>query len=230
MGVRLRTVAAVMAVVGLSALALGGVAGAQEDGNTIHACYHKNSGALRVVDADATCRNPELPLSWNRTGPAGPSGPSGPRGPSGSQGASGPSGPAGPSGPQGQSGSSGSQGPSGASGPLGTSGPSGSSGPQGPSGASGPLGTSGPSGPSGPQGPSGASGPLGTSGPSGPAGQGALPNWTAYLIPATESPFDPVVQWDSGFRPSLMIRQGAGIVSLIWSRGPRASSGAPSRP
>lgn len=35
---------------------------------TIHACYHKNSGNLRLVSGPNDCRNPELPISWSTGG------------------------------------------------------------------------------------------------------------------------------------------------------------------
>lgn len=42
----------------------------------IHACYHKNSGALRVIDAEAgkECLPSEMPLSWSEQ-PVGGGGP-----------------------------------------------------------------------------------------------------------------------------------------------------------
>lgn len=51
----------------------------------ITACYQKNKGMLRVIDAQAgeRCRSSEIQLSWNQRGPAGPAGPQGPQGPPG---------------------------------------------------------------------------------------------------------------------------------------------------
>lgn len=56
---------------------------------TITGCYHKQTGALRVVDSVAQCRSQELGLTWNQQGPQGPPGAPGPAGPVG------PAGPAG---------------------------------------------------------------------------------------------------------------------------------------
>jgi hypothetical protein len=67
-------------------LVVGGIAYANiPDGSgTIHACYQKNQGALRVIDTDKaqTCSSSETPLSWNQTGQQGQQGPPGPTGPS----------------------------------------------------------------------------------------------------------------------------------------------------
>jgi hypothetical protein len=51
----------------------------------ITACYQKQRGMLRVIDAEAgdSCRNSEQQLSWNQQGPQGPPGPAGPPGISG---------------------------------------------------------------------------------------------------------------------------------------------------
>ena len=39
----------------------------------IHACVHKNTGALRIVAQTAVCNpNRETPLTWNTAGPPGP--------------------------------------------------------------------------------------------------------------------------------------------------------------
>src|SRR4051794_3290906 len=95
----------------LRALALGGVAlllavgvtsaSLPADG-TIHGCYDKNSGKLRVIDAPGvTCDNNETAISWSQTGPQGPQGPVGPAGPQGWTGPQGPAGPQGEPGPQG---------------------------------------------------------------------------------------------------------------------------------
>ncbi len=75
----MRTRLFVLGVVAL--LVLGGVAGAaipDSDDDEIHACFQKNQGQLRVIDAEegAACRPSELPLVWNQEGPQGPRGPS----------------------------------------------------------------------------------------------------------------------------------------------------------
>jgi hypothetical protein len=80
---------------------------------TIHACVHNNTGALRIA---STCKKDESPLSWNTAGATGPTGPAGP------------SGPAGPKGPQGIAGLTGPGGPIGVAGPAGPAGPSGPAG------------------------------------------------------------------------------------------------------
>src|SRR6266478_512053 len=41
---------------------------------TISACYQKNDGQLRKVNAPADCRPSEIPVSWNIQGAAGPKG------------------------------------------------------------------------------------------------------------------------------------------------------------
>jgi hypothetical protein len=74
---------------------------------TIHGCYNKESGALKVIDPSTTsCTPGETALSWNQTGPQGAQGPQGvpgPQGPQGDPGAIGPTGPTGPAGPAGPS-------------------------------------------------------------------------------------------------------------------------------
>lgn len=58
-------------------IALGGAAFAAipDSNGTIHGCYQKNSGALRVVDSASGCRSSEVTLDWNQRGPTGPPGP-----------------------------------------------------------------------------------------------------------------------------------------------------------
>lgn len=103
----------VAALVGGAVLAIaGGIAYATipDSSGTIHGCYSKSTGTLRVIDSSVTnCDAKETSLNWNIQGPQGPQGPTGP------QGATGPQGPAGPQGPQGP------QGPTGPAGPSGTS-------------------------------------------------------------------------------------------------------------
>jgi hypothetical protein len=86
----------------------GGIAYATIPGSdgTIHGCYQKNNGQLRVVDPSlgGSCGPSEAPLDWNQVGPQGPQGPAGPQGPVGPQGPLGPQGPAGATGPQGPAG------------------------------------------------------------------------------------------------------------------------------
>lgn len=66
----------------------GGVAYAAipDSSGTIHACYAKSGGALRVIDSAASCKSGETSLNWSQQGvpgPAGPAGPTGPVGPAG---------------------------------------------------------------------------------------------------------------------------------------------------
>jgi hypothetical protein len=61
---------------------------------TIHGCYLKSGGRLRVIDKQAgqKCTSKEVALSWSQQGPQGPQGspgPEGPRGPEGPAGANG---------------------------------------------------------------------------------------------------------------------------------------------
>ena len=62
---------AVCAAATVAAVA-GGVAAASipDSGGVIHACYLRNTGALRIADT-ATCSSKETALSWNQVGPAG---------------------------------------------------------------------------------------------------------------------------------------------------------------
>jgi hypothetical protein len=68
-------------VIGLTALvvAVGGAAYATipDSGGTVHACYQKANGNLRVVGSQAECRASENALAFNQRGPAGPPGPPG---------------------------------------------------------------------------------------------------------------------------------------------------------
>jgi hypothetical protein len=109
-----------------------------DSNGTIHGCYQKNVGNLRVIDpSSGGCRPSEIAISWSQTGPQGPPGPPGPAGP------------AGPAGPKGATGATGPQGPAGPAGPQGPIGPPG---PQGPAGPAGPPGATGATGPQGPPG------------------------------------------------------------------------------
>lgn len=84
-------------VVVLLAVALGaprpvlahGTAGT--DPTLIHACAHKNTGDVRIVQPTQNCLPPENPVHWTATGSGGP-GPTGPPGPAGPQGPQGPPG------------------------------------------------------------------------------------------------------------------------------------------
>jgi hypothetical protein len=63
-------------------IALGGVAFAAipDSNGTIHACFQKNGGAVRVVESAAECRSAEQALAWNQRGPQGATGATGPQG------------------------------------------------------------------------------------------------------------------------------------------------------
>jgi hypothetical protein len=143
----------------------------------IHACFHRTTGALRVVSAASRCRKDESSLSFNQAGPQGARGNAGALGPAGASGAAGSAGPAGPAGP---AGADGAAGPAGASGGAG---PGGSGGPTGPSGVTGSTGPTGPAGATGSTGPAGATGPSGVvetdqaSGAATAPGPGAAPNF-----------------------------------------------------
>jgi len=107
------------ALVGVAALAVGGMALATIPGGSgvIHGCYNDVNGGLRVVDDGTTCKDRETAIQWNQLGPQGPQGLPGPAGPAGPPGASGLAGPAGPAGAQGPAGPEGPAGPQGARGP-----------------------------------------------------------------------------------------------------------------
>ena len=67
----------------LALLAVAAVAGAaipDSDDVEIHACYQKNQGQLRVIDAEEgeVCRSSEQSLVWNQEGVPGETGPRGP--------------------------------------------------------------------------------------------------------------------------------------------------------
>lgn len=109
---------AVIATVSAGLLMAAGVSYASipaVDG-TIDGCYASKGGALRIVDADDTCKSQELRVSWNRQGPQGEVGPQGPQGEHGEQGLQGIQGASGPEGPAGPAGPAGPQGPAGPAG------------------------------------------------------------------------------------------------------------------
>jgi hypothetical protein len=86
--------AAVLVLAAGAAVATGAIPSGSD--GVIHACHEKaglltDQGDLRVIDKESgqSCRNNEIPLSWNQRGPQGATGPQGP------QGAPGPPGPPG---------------------------------------------------------------------------------------------------------------------------------------
>ena len=87
-----------LGAVAVTAIA-GGVAWAAIPGRggVIEGCYQKNVGNLRVIDGSAdACRNSEVAIAWNQTGPQGQQGPKGDKGDKGDPGEAGPPGPARP--------------------------------------------------------------------------------------------------------------------------------------
>jgi len=62
---------------------------------TIFGCVNKTSGAVRIVDANTSCKATERKIHWNQKGPRGPQGNQGNRGPQGPQGEQGQQGPPG---------------------------------------------------------------------------------------------------------------------------------------
>ena len=136
--------------VGLAGVVVGGIAvgglAYASDPNTVYSCLNDQSGTLRVVGADETCRAGETSLSWNQQGIQGEQGPKGDKGETGAQG---------PKGDKGDTGAQGLQGLQGLQGPKGDKGDTGDRGPQGATGLQGPKGDVGAVGPAGPQGPAG---------------------------------------------------------------------------
>jgi hypothetical protein len=49
----------------------------------VHSCVNGNSGEIKIVGANANCKNNQSALDWNSQGPAGSAGPAGPAGPTG---------------------------------------------------------------------------------------------------------------------------------------------------
>jgi hypothetical protein len=127
----------VLGAVAGAALAAGTVAFAAipDNGGTIHGCYQKNVGNLRVIEPSAgdSCRPSEVEISWSQTGPRGLqglTGAQGPKGDPGAQGSQGLKGDTGATGAQGSQGLKGDTGPQGQQGPTGPAGPRGIVGPQ----------------------------------------------------------------------------------------------------
>jgi len=55
----------------------------------ISSCVTSKTGSVRIVGATDTCKNGEIPMTWNQQGPQGPAGPAGPTGATGPQGPAG---------------------------------------------------------------------------------------------------------------------------------------------
>ena len=168
-GTKLGMALFLIAAVTMAAFGVVIVASIPDSGGVIRACYNTTNGQVRIVESAANCRNGELAINWNQTGPVGPQGPIGP------QGIVGPIGPQGIVGPTGNQGPIGLTGPQGLIGPLGLTGPMGTAGSDGLPGSPGAPGSDGATGPEGPAGPAGGpAGPAGTPGLQGPAGTPGL--------------------------------------------------------
>jgi type VI secretion system Hcp family effector len=109
--------AAAVIVVGAGTLVLahGG------DTSLIHSCVN-HEGDIRIISAGAVCKQNEVALDWNNTGPIGATGPKGTDGAAGPAGAAGPTGPAGVAGRDGRDGLAGAKGDTGPQGLAGKSG------------------------------------------------------------------------------------------------------------
>lgn len=127
-----RLIVAVAAAIGM----VGSVAyAAIPNGTTIHGCYKKANGQLRVTEVSEDCGPSELAISWNQQGPKGDKGVKGDRGLQGLQGQSGADGADGRDGVDGTDGVDGRDGVDGEDGLDGQPGPPGPPGPPGISGA-----------------------------------------------------------------------------------------------
>ena len=181
------------AVVGclLATGVLGGVALAT-GGSEYTGCLGTGGQIKNVAvgtDPRKPCREPQVQITWNQTGPEGPAGADGTAGAAGGTGATGQQGPAGvdgaagsngldgATGPQGPAGADGTDGATGATGPQGTTGPAGAT---GATGATGSAGAQGLTGAAGPQGPTGATGTTGATGPPGLSGVVAISETVSF--------------------------------------------------
>src|SRR4051794_19145461 len=114
--------------VAIAVVAGGAAYAAIPDNGTIHSCYTKNGGALRIADLPGSCKATETSLDWSQNGTPGPAGPVGPAGPIGTTGAKGATGATGATGAVGPKGDKGDTGATGAKGDLGPQGPKGDTG------------------------------------------------------------------------------------------------------
>src|SRR6185503_14155762 len=101
-----KTLFAAVAGAAAAAAAAGGIAWATipAPNGVITACYQKNNGQLRVVEAGESCNASELALRWNQTGARGVPGRDGAAGANGATGPKGATGERGPVGPTGAAG------------------------------------------------------------------------------------------------------------------------------
>src|SRR6476620_8033178 len=97
--------------------------GTSANGDIIHGCVLRTTGALRIIDTNKSCAPNERAIKWDQIGLAGPARPVGPAGPAGGAGATGLGGPAGPVGPAGPAARAGPAGPAGSVGLAGPPGP-----------------------------------------------------------------------------------------------------------
>jgi hypothetical protein len=83
-----------IATVGLTAAGSIAYAAIPDPNGTIHGCYDKAIGSLRVIDPgtkgpiNGKCLPSETPIAWSQTGPKGDPGPAGPKGDRGDPGPS----------------------------------------------------------------------------------------------------------------------------------------------
>ena len=191
-------------------------------GVLIHACFNKNSGALRIAPRSG-CGKGQLALQWRSEGERGAPGAAGAQGAQGAQGPEGVTGAAGPTGAPGQAGAAGATGPTGATGATGVTGATGASGPGGHAGATGSTGPAGATGAAGASGATGISGPTGDTGevgPTGAAGNTGPTGLTGASGPAGESGFPFKENGEQGTLPSGETESG------LWAVvGPREPLG-----
>jgi type VI protein secretion system component Hcp len=101
-----------IAVPTVAAIGAGGaVAIAATSSNTIHGCYSKSKGNLRIA---SSCKRTETAITWNKSGPRGLTGATGAQGPQGVKGDPGAQGVPGADGKDGATGPQGPAGPAGA--------------------------------------------------------------------------------------------------------------------
>lgn len=122
--------AAAVLVVGLGGITSASAANSASASGEVHACVHKKTRYMRLVNASTKCRTTEFKTSWGGEGQSTVNGP-------GQQGETG------PRGPQGERGLTGAHGPVGPKGEPGPRGPQGERGPAGPTGAPGKDGVDG---------------------------------------------------------------------------------------
>jgi hypothetical protein len=111
--------AGVGVLVGGTLMAGGAAVANSAEGDTIHACVLKATGAVRIVEETAACQEAENKIAWNRQGPVGAQGLPGQDGAQGLRGEQGPKGEQGETGAPGPYGSQGDQGPQGLRGEAG---------------------------------------------------------------------------------------------------------------